>query len=84
MATAAKVKKQLDYEFVIENEPGTSLVQIKLAHTRGAAVPARLSGLWSSRSLAERMISDWRAILASSISEDNEMSDITEGSQAEE
>lgn len=77
MATAAKVKKQLDYEFVIENEPGTSLVQIKLAHTRGAVVPARLSGLWSSRSLAERVIADWRALLSSSLSENEDNDDST-------
>ena len=77
MATAAKVKKQLDYEFVIENEPGTSLVQIKLAHTRGAMVPTRLSGLWSSRSLAERMTADWRELLSRSLSEDGDTDDST-------
>jgi hypothetical protein len=59
--------KQLDYEFVIETFPQGSPFKIKLASHKGAQVPLRLDGVWTSTREAKRAIESWRQSLVNSI-----------------
>ncbi len=59
--------KQANYEFVIEPIPGGSNFKIKLASHKGAQVPLRLDGVWTSTREANRAIESWRQSVVNSL-----------------
>jgi hypothetical protein len=67
VASASTAIKQLEYDFVIEPVPNSSNFKFKLAHSKGAAVPLRLEGVWTSTREAKRAIESWRQSLVNSI-----------------
>jgi hypothetical protein len=67
VASASTAIKQIEYDFVIEPVPNSSNFKIKLAHSKGAAVPLRLEGVWTSTREAKRAIESWRQSLVNSI-----------------
>ena len=54
------VRKQLDYEFLFDPIPGTSLVQIRYKHHLSAVLPTCLRGYWSSPARAAKAVADWK------------------------
>lgn len=62
--------KQIDYKFVIEPVPNSSNFKIKLASHKGAQVPLRLDGVWTSTREAKRAIESWRQSLINSVGSD--------------
>jgi hypothetical protein len=59
--------KQIDDELVIEPVPQGSTFKIKLASHKGAQVPLRLDGVWTSTREAKRAIESWRQSLINSV-----------------
>lgn len=69
MASAARIERQLDHEFIVEKLPTGSLFKIKLENAKGAVIPVRLQGVWTSEAKALEAIEDWRDSLAKRLPE---------------
>ncbi len=64
------VRKQLDYEFLFDPVPGTSLFQIRYKHHLSAVLPSCLRGYWSSPARAAKAVANWKDSIRATNKED--------------